>query len=173
MTFDGEHYTVRGESLPTPPPVPILIGGNSRAVHAAGAAYADILGLIGFSSSGGGGGSDFSMAAAERQVARLRELAGLRFPQLEVHALVQWHELTDDRRAAAERAAPQLEVPVDIVLDSPYVLLGTPGEIADQLRSDHRRLGITRWTIFGDRPDLQPAQTLVPVLELLGTPRGP
>ena len=141
-------------------------------MHAAAAEAADIVGLVGFSPTRGGAGidaSDFSSDGVERQVARLRELAGARFSQLELHALVQWHELTTDRRAAAERAAPQLEVPVDVALDSPYVLLGTPEEIAAQLREHHDRLGITRWTVFGDRPDLPFAETLVPVLEALAS----
>jgi probable F420-dependent oxidoreductase len=171
VTFAGEHYVVRGETLTGPPPaVPILIGGNSRDVHAAAAAHADIVGLCGLSPTRGGTEtdmSDFSTAGLERQVDRLRELAGPRFSQLELHALVQWHEVTGDRRAAAERAAPQLEVSPEVALDSPYVLLGTPEEIAAQLREHHDRFGITRWTVFGDRPDLPPAEALVPVLERL------
>jgi probable F420-dependent oxidoreductase len=170
VDFAGEHYVVRGESLRPPAPVPILIGGNSPHVHAAAAEHADIVGLVGFSPSRGGAASDtsdFSTAALARQLVRLRELAGPRFSRLELHALVQWHEVTHDRRGAAERAAPSLEVPVDVALDSPYVLLGTPDEIAAQLRDHHRRFGITRWTVFGDRPDLAPAETLVPLLELL------
>ena len=87
---------------------------------------------------------------------------------MELHALVQWHALTGDRRAAAQRAAPLIEAPVEDVLDSPYVLLGTAAEIAAQLREQHARLGITRWVVFGVRPDLAPAEELVPVLELLG-----
>ncbi len=53
------------------------------------------------------------------------------------------------------------------MIDSPYVLIGTPEEIAVQLRSHHDRYGITRWTIFADRPDLQSAEELVPVIRLL------
>jgi alkanesulfonate monooxygenase SsuD/methylene tetrahydromethanopterin reductase-like flavin-dependent oxidoreductase (luciferase family) len=76
--------------------------------------------------------------------------------------------VTDDRRAAAERAAAAMAVPLDVALDSPYALLGTPAEIATQLREDHDRFGITRWTVFADRPEVQPAEALSPVLELLG-----
>ena len=168
VDFAGEHYQVRGESLPRlEHPVPILIGGNSPDLHAVAAENADIVGLAGSPRSGAGiDSSDYATAALDRQLARLRDLAGAR-PHLERHVLVQWHELTDDRRAAAERAAPALEVSADVALDSPYVLLGTPDEIAAQLREHHARFGITRWTVFGDRPGLQPAETLVPVLEIL------
>jgi alkanesulfonate monooxygenase SsuD/methylene tetrahydromethanopterin reductase-like flavin-dependent oxidoreductase (luciferase family) len=60
-----------------------------------------------------------------------------------------------------------METTPDIVLSSPYVLIGTPDEIAAQLREQHERYGITRWTIFADRPDLEPAESLVPVLRRL------
>ena len=76
--------------------------------------------------------------------------------------------MTENRRRAAERAAAALAVPVEVALDSPYVLLGTADEIATQPREQHDRFGIARWTIFADRPDLPSAETLVPVLDRLG-----
>ena len=172
VTFAGDHYTVSGESLSPPPavPIPILIGGNSRDVQACAARCADIVGLVGFSHRRGGTEidmSDFTVDALERQLARLRGLAGARFSRLELQVLVQWHEVTPNRRAAAERAAPLLELPVEAVLNSPYVLLGTTDEIATQIREQHEQLGITRWTVFGDRPDVASFETLAPVLELL------
>jgi probable F420-dependent oxidoreductase len=164
VNFDGDHYVVRGESLPpVPHRVPILVGGNSREVHAVAAEHADIVGLAG-SPRSRAGTSDYASAALERQHAQLRQLAGERFAQLELHVLVQWHELTSDREAAAARAAPALEVPPDVVLESPYVLIGTAEEIAAQLREHCERFGLTRWTVFADRPDLQPAEALEPVL---------
>lgn len=167
--FTGEHYTVRGELISPPVErVPILIGGNSRALHAVAGAHADILGLIGFGPGAANHDhSEFTTAGLERQLERLRELAGDRFAEIELHTLVQWHELTHDRRSAAERAAAGLDLPVEAVLDSPYALLGTADEIAATLREHHERLGITRWVVFADRPDLAPAEALVPVLERL------
>lgn len=165
VTFEGEHYSVQGESMPKPPRVPLLIGGNSRATHAAAAAHGDIVGLIGFDPNGVW--ADFTTDALERQVARLREMAGARFDELEIQVLVQWHALTNDRRAAAEQAAEKLDVAPEVVLDSPYVLIGTAEQIAEQVLEHNRRFGITRWTIFGDRSDLPSAEEFVPVLELL------
>ena len=51
--------------------------------------------------------------------------------------------MTNDRTAAAQRATKALGVATEVVLDSPYVLIGTPDEIAAQLRSHHDRFGIT------------------------------
>jgi hypothetical protein len=59
-------------------------------------------------------------------------------------------------------------VPPRVVLDSPYVLIGDPGEIAAQLHDHHARFGITRFSIFADRPDLQPGEELAAVLRELG-----
>jgi probable F420-dependent oxidoreductase len=170
VSCTGAHYELRGASLPPPiHPIPILVGGNSPEVQAAAAAHADVLGLAG-SANSRFEGSDYASAAVERQVGLFRELAGERSARIELQILVQWHEVTDDRLSAAKRAAPALEVPVDVVLDSPYVLLGTAAEIAKQIREHHARFGLTRWTVFADRPDLQRAEELVPVLELLGSP---
>ena len=166
VTHDGDHYVVRGVSLGAAAPrVPLLVGGNSTQVHAVAASHADIVGLVGYSA--GAPSSDFSRAGLERQVVRLKELAGDRFAELELHVLVQWHDFGTDRDDAAAKAAPELGVSKEIALDSPYVLLGPSEAVADQMRTDQERFGITRWTIFGDRPGLAPAEAFRPVLERL------
>lgn len=166
VTLEGEHYVVRGASLGgSPPRVPLLVGGNSAELHAVAATLVDAVGLTGYSP--GVSTQDFGRSGLERQIARLRELAGERFSELELHVLVQWHDFTTDREAAAARAASEVEVPEEVVLDSPYVLLGTPDEIAEQIDADARRFGISRWTVFGDRPGLAPTEAFIPVLDLL------
>jgi alkanesulfonate monooxygenase SsuD/methylene tetrahydromethanopterin reductase-like flavin-dependent oxidoreductase (luciferase family) len=104
--------------------------------------------------------SDYARGSVERQLARLDG-------HLRRHVLVQCHAVTDDRRRAAEEAAGVMDVSPEIVLDSPYVLVGTAAEIAAQLHADQAQLGIERWTIFADRPGHQPAEAFVPVLDLL------
>jgi len=166
VTLEGDHYVVRDASLGFElPRVPLLVGGNSAEVHAVAATLADAVGLVGYSP--GVSTADFDRFGLERQIVRLQELAGQRFAELELHVLVQWHDFTPDREAAAARAAPEVEAPEDVVLDSPYVLLGTPDEIAEQIEADARRFGISRWTVFGDRPGLAPAEAFIPVLDLL------
>lgn len=166
VTMEGEHYTVRDVSLGTSTQrVPLLIGGNSAEVLAVAAMHADYVGLVGYSP--GTSTSDLARSGLELQIGRLRGFAGPRFAELELHVLVQWHEITSDRQAAAARAASELEASEEVALDSPYALFGTPEEIAEQLHGDARRFGISRWTIFGDRPGLAPAGAFKPVLELL------
>ncbi len=168
---NGEYYRLQEDSLPAVKHrVPLLIGGNSPAVHAIAARYADILNLVGLSPIRGGTVedlSDFSSEALARQLQALsavgREVGG----DLERHVLVQWHEVTSDRRRAAERSAERLDLAAEIALDSPYVLIGTAEQIAARLRSHHQTFGITRWTIFADHPELQPAEALAPVISAL------
>ena len=170
IVFEGEHYTVRGESLDGARSVPLLLGGNSPEVHAAAAAYADIVGLIGFSPRRDGTevyGVDFTSAGLARLVERLRELAGPRLGGLGLHVLVQWHEVTDDLDGAAARAADALEIDEATARDSPYVLLGSAPQITERIRGLNERFGITRWTVFGNHPQLPPGETFVPVLERL------
>ena len=171
VTMDGLYYQTQEDSLPClGHRVPLLIGGNSPAVHAVAARSADIVNLVGLSSVRGGTAedmSDFGVEALDRQVTALgvmrRDVEG----ELERHVLVQWHEVTDDRRRAGERAAESLGLPVEIVLGSPYVLIGSPDEIAAQIHDHHDTFGIARWTVFADRPELPPAEALGPVLSIL------
>jgi probable F420-dependent oxidoreductase len=173
VTFEGEHYSTAGDSLqglPLQHRVRLLIGGNSPALLAVAARYADIVNFAGLSSIRGGtveDMTDFSADALERQVHSLaaapREVAG----DLERHVLVQWHEVTDDRQGAAERAATHIGVPVEVILDSPYVVIGSVDEIAAQLHSHADRFGIVRWTIFADHPELQPGEAFAPVITAL------
>ena len=171
VTMSGRHYRTREDSLPgLRHRVPLLIGGNSPAVHAVAARYADILNLVGLSSIRGGTAedmSDFSVGALERQVDALGGMCREGGSGPERHVLIQWHEVTEDRRSAGERAAERLGVSVEIVLDSPYALIGSADEIVAQIHRHHDTFGITRWTIFADHPDLQPAELLAPVLATL------
>lgn len=163
VTVSGEHYTVRGEQIRPVPEgrVPILIGGNSPQLHDVAARSADIVGLTGFSQRRGGTApadlSSFGAPAVAHQVDRLNALASGHGRRLRLQALVQWAEVTPNRRRAAERVAAELGVPPDVVLDSPYVLLGTTAEIVTQIQECRERLGIARWTVFADHPGGQPS----------------
>lgn len=171
VTFHGKHYTVEADSLrERPHRIPLLIGGNSPGVHAIAARHADIINLIGLSPKRGGTVedlSDFSAGALARQLEALQKGGRAVEGELERHVLVQWHNVTDDRQGAAEQAAEALGVPAGVVLNSPYVLIGTASEIAAQLLDHHDRFGVTRWTIFADRPDLQPGEQFAAVLREL------
>ena len=74
-------------------------------------------------------------------------------------------ELTSRRGEALERIAAALELPLEWVADSPYVLVGTADEIATTLREHAERFGVTRWTLFVDKPGAPPIEELASVVE--------
>ena len=76
-------------------------------------------------------------------------------------ALVQHVELTDDRRGATERylgllakvLPPDALPTLDDALASPHLLIGTEDEIIAQLRTQHTRWELTRYTVRADVAD--------------------
>ena len=175
VTLAGTHYTVEDEQIRPAPehPVPMLIGGNSAMVHAAAARCADAVGLTGFSQRKGGTApadlSKFGSAAASHQIARLRSRAAEHGRRLRFQALVQWAEVTPNRRRAAGPVASALGISAEVALDSPYILLGTETEIVTQIREHRERLGIERWTLFAHHAGGQPPclRSFAPVAEAL------
>ncbi len=153
LDFVGKHYRISGhqlEYLPVQKPrPPILIGGNGRRLLTLAAREADIVGFSGINfRDGGAAPSDLSAwraDAVDERVRLVREVGGAR-PELNV--LVQRVVVTDDRRAAAEALTarwPQLTA--DEMLASPYVLIGTVGQIADDIEARRERWGFADYTI--------------------------
>src|SRR5437588_469355 len=114
---------------------PILIGGNGQRLHELAAREADAVGFAGFSHREGGRSvvlDDFGSDALGRQVARVRDAAGERFSELELNVLVQRVVLAGDRDAVAAEFAKEPTWPdLEALLDSPYVLAGSPESTAE------------------------------------------
>ena len=116
----------------------------------------------------GSASKQFTSRGLEQRVALVRDAAGDRFDSLELNALLQVVQVTTDRRAAAEAVAARVELAVDDILDSPFVLLGTHEQMAEQLLEHRERFGVSYWVTFGERPGSeQTVSTLAPVIELL------
>jgi probable F420-dependent oxidoreductase len=130
-------------------PVPIMVGGNGDRVLRLAAEEADIVGLTGFTSGTGRTHTDlshFTWAGLADRIDHVRRHAGDRFAGLELSVLVQLIQVTDDRRAAAEAFA-QGQVDPELLLDSPFVLVGTAAHLADQL-DRLREVGVGYVTTF-------------------------
>lgn len=156
VTFAGRHYTVDGHAIaPLPvqkPRPPILIGGNGRRLLGLAAREADIVGLSGITFRDGGAQppdlSGWRVSAVDERIRHIREIAGERYPALEICALVQRVIVTaDPRRAAAELTSRWPQLSVDEMLQSPYVLIGTVSQIVEELRARRERWDISYYVI--------------------------
>jgi probable F420-dependent oxidoreductase len=151
LTYTGRHYRVSGHTIhPRPvqiPHPPIFIGGNAPPLLALAARQADIVGLTGIAFRRGGTAPDVSnwqAARVDEQVRLVREAAGERFDALELNALIQRVVVTDDRRRAAQELAQRwTQLSVEDVLATPFLLIGTVEQMAEDLRARRERWGLS------------------------------
>lgn len=156
-SFAGRHYTV-SDHTPAPRPVqrprpPLLLGGGGRRVLSIAAREADIVGINVDLRQGTGGpetAPNASPEATRRKVAWVREAAGDRFEELELHTLVGFAMLTDDRRGLAEAMAPHFGLPPDEVLHVPLALVGTVDEMVEELEWRRAAYGISYVSVEAD-----------------------
>lgn len=171
VTFSGQHYTIK-ELLGQPRPVqrphpPIFLAGGSKRLLSLAAREADIVGLH-LRTYADGSGGDMSSASAKAMVEKLgwvREAAGERFDRLEFNVLVRWHEFGDNPRTLAEDIAARKGDPAltpDVLLSSPYALLGTVGSMAEALE-ERRELYSVSYVVVLD----EQMEAFAPVVALL------
>ncbi|NEE03010.1 LLM class F420-dependent oxidoreductase [Phytoactinopolyspora halotolerans] len=146
---------------------PLLIGGTGDRVLRLAASTADIIGLGGVYQVKGEPPGTFRMATAaeaKERVDYVRTCAGDRAAHLEFNALVQFVAITDDRRALAENLVAERApyFTVDDALETPFALIGTVEQIAEQMRENRERLGLTYITVH--EPYMR---TFAPVIEKL------
>ncbi|HSO92899.1 MAG TPA: hypothetical protein VLS53_00330 [Candidatus Dormibacteraeota bacterium] len=117
-------------------------------------------------SKGDGAGLEDADASAEsfdRKLALVREAAGERFERLELNTLVQEVIVTEDRLGAADRIAGDWKLSPVELLESPLLLVGSPGQLAEQLLARRERFGISYISIFERH-----MPGFIQVMELLG-----
>jgi len=131
--------------------LPILVGGNGAALLGHAGAHADIIGLQGLGRTLEDGHRHevkWSLEHLDHQLDQVRAGARSRFEELELNALVQVVDITDDADATITelcREIPTLD-PTSL-RDLPYVLIGTVDEIVDQLHRCRERWGITYFVV--------------------------
>jgi probable F420-dependent oxidoreductase len=143
---------------------PLIVGGTGDSVLRIAGRHAQIIGVPGTYQVRGQPPGTFRLASAtdlDERVAFAAACAGNRADEIEWHLLVQAVVITDDRRAAAEalvadhrREFEELGVTderanltVPETLESPFLLIGTPDEIAAQLRRSRERWGYSYITV--------------------------
>ena len=149
VTFRGVHFELdEAQILPAAQErLPILVGGNGQQLLAHAGAHADIVGLQGLGRTLADGHSHtvkWDPVWLDTQVEQIRAGAGDRFSDVELNALVQAVDVTDQREAAlAEICADVDGLTMDHAAVAPYLLIGTVEEILDQLHAARSRWGIS------------------------------
>ena len=172
VSFAGKHYTVSDlQGMPKPiqrPHPPILIGGGGRRVLSIAAREADIVGINGTMRSGAIDGdtlSSLSADAVDEKLRIVRAAAGDRIDQIELNVRAFFVAVTNDRRGTAESIGEMMGFPPEDILDTPFALIGTPAQIADDLRERRDRWGFS-YVIVGP----EDADAFAPVVaELSGS----
>ena len=172
VDFAGHYYTVTGlEGLPKPvqrPHPPLHIGGGGQHLLSIAAREADIVGFIPRARADGQGQDlrDATPQALEQKIAWVREAAGERFADLELGILVAQVLTTEEREQAAQLIATTLaaglNVSADVILQAPYLLLGTVEQICEDLLARRERYGISYISVFE-----QSLEALAPVVARL------
>jgi probable F420-dependent oxidoreductase len=151
VSHHGAHYSI--EAVRTMPSrqahLPILVGVNGRAALAHAARHADIIGLTMLGRTLPDGSQHEVRWQAHRldaTVAHVTEHSAGR--PLELNVLVQRVVVTDARdAAAAEIVAGVPSLDLDDALETPFLLLGTPDQIAAQIVAARDRWGISYFTV--------------------------
>jgi probable F420-dependent oxidoreductase len=130
------------------PRPPLLIAGTGDGMLRLAAERADIVGFAGLLQADGQPPGTFRIATAtemEERVRFFRQQAGPRTEEIESNILVQRVEVTDDRRAAAEKFLAEYGpgLTVEEVLEAPVLLIGSVPQIADQLRERRAQFGFS------------------------------
>jgi probable F420-dependent oxidoreductase len=142
---------------------PLLIAAWGERMLRVAAEHADVVAFTAGSTDDSGLIIAGTPEELDRRVARVRELLGDRRENTELNILIQQLATPPDRAALLDRIAPHLpEGAAQRAEEIPMLLLGTPEQMADQLRERHKRYGITYFTVLEPNMD-----TMARVIELL------
>jgi probable F420-dependent oxidoreductase len=151
---------------PVQDPVPLLIGGNGDRVLKLAARTAAVVALTGGRQVPGEPEGTMELippGELEGRTATVRSAIGERAEAPELNYLIQYVAQTSDRTEALEKLRPYGPRMSDEELqEHPALLLGSPKEMAEQLRAHRERFGFSYFTVLD--PYLE---EFAPVLEEL------
>jgi probable F420-dependent oxidoreductase len=166
FSFAGEHYMIT-DYTGTPRPVqspcpPILVGGGGKRVLSIAAREADIVGINGTLAAraiGPDAIATMTAAAVDEKIAIVVAGAGPRLPELEFNVRAFMVRVTDDRDTVVEQIAGFVGVDPSMVVESPFVLIGTPDQIVEDLLRRRERWGFSYVVVGAD--DVEPFAPVV------------
>ncbi|WP_327347185.1 LLM class F420-dependent oxidoreductase [Streptomyces europaeiscabiei] len=131
------------------PRVPLLIGANGDRMLRITAEHADIAAFTGARTVAGGKLEPLTADELDERVGRYREFAAGRKEPAELNLLIQIVELAEDRGAAVRPWLGHLpNLSEEQALQLPLVLVGTLGEIVDQVLAQRERYGFSYLTVL-------------------------
>ncbi|HEX4434656.1 MAG TPA: TIGR03621 family F420-dependent LLM class oxidoreductase [Acidimicrobiales bacterium] len=171
-TFSGEHYQVTdapGTPVPvTPGGPPLVIGGGSRRVLTLAGEYADIVSVVPSLNAGYVGPEVAAESVVEKYADRVRwarEAAGPRAGDLELQCWTVAVQVVPNADEVIASLAPLFDLTPEQLRAAPLALIGTAGEIVEQLRARREQLGFSYIVVHEAEMD-----ALAPVIaELAGT----
>jgi probable F420-dependent oxidoreductase len=148
VSFAGKHYQIENldaSPLPTQKPrPPILIGGSRRRMLSLAAREADIVGISLLDRPVAGQPPPPTFAQKADWV---RQAAGDRLGELEIHVNVSAVDVTDDPNPAIERIAERTGQSPAQVQASPGILVGSVESIVEQLHARRMTYGVSYYVI--------------------------
>ncbi|MFI6644107.1 TIGR03621 family F420-dependent LLM class oxidoreductase [Streptomyces sp. NPDC050504] len=131
------------------PRPPLLIGGNGDRVLRIAAEHARTMAFTGGREDRNGALVAHTAEELAERVETFRKLAEGRPEPVELNLLLQFAEVTDDRRARVrELAALAPHLAEEQVAALPMLALGSAGDVADQLRERRERYGFTYFAVL-------------------------
>ena len=155
VDYQGSHFQVTGAQIDpaVQDRLPILVGGNGASLLAHAAAHADIIGLQGLGRTRADGHSHavrWDPAWLSEQVAQVHDGAGDRFADLELNALVQVLNVTDDADPVIGAVCSKVEgLTPGHAAKIPYILVGSTGEIVDKMFAAREQWSISYFVVRG------------------------
>jgi probable F420-dependent oxidoreductase len=145
--FADPEYQPQPAQRPGPP---LLIGGWGDRTLRLAAEQADIIGFSGAAVDREGNLTALAdLATFTERLEFTRAALGDRADKVEFNVLVQLVVITDDRRSVLEqlqRYGPTLSI--EELGELPTLLVGTPEQIAEQLRENREKLGLSYITVL-------------------------
>ncbi len=154
VTSPGLHHRLFHATVPRSVQnrLPILVGGNGAALLAHAGEHADIIGLQGLGKTHPDGHQHsvkWEVAHLDEQVEQVCAGAGDRLGEIELNALVQLVDVTDDAERSLTATAKEIGngMTVEELAAIPYVLIGTVDEIAQEILRARDRWGLTYFAV--------------------------